>query len=116
MKEKELEKFTGLSRRQIIQLQKRVITRRNKCMIGIAYDYSDEEVNEFLIAKFLKDCGYSYDEIKNSLNVYLENPEIVINDAIKQMQDNINQMMDNIKIGKDMLKKIKEENYAKKNY
>ena len=116
MKEKELEKITGLSRRQIIQLQKRVITRRNKCMIGIAYEYSDEEIEEFLIAKFLKDCGYSYEEIKDCLTKFKVHPEQVINDAIKQMQNNINQMMDNIKIGKDMLKKIKEENYAKKNY
>ena len=64
MNEKTLEKVTGLSRRQIIMLQKTVIVRKNKIVVGLSYDYSDDEVEEFLLAKFFKDCGYTYPEIK----------------------------------------------------
>lgn len=116
MKEKELEKYTGLSRRQIIQLQKRVIKRRNKCTIGIAYEYNDEEIEEFLIAKFLKDCGYSYNEIRNSLILYSKNPEIVIKDALTQMEKEIKRMKENINIGKDFLKSLKKKEEIWKNY
>ncbi|MBR6071506.1 MAG: hypothetical protein IKP77_01580 [Acholeplasmatales bacterium] len=45
-------------------LQKTVIARKNQIIVGIAYDYSTEEVEEFLLAKFFKDCGYTYLEIK----------------------------------------------------
>ena len=47
MNEKTLEKVTGLSRRQIIMLQKTVIERKNKIVVGISYDYSEDEVEEF---------------------------------------------------------------------
>ena len=111
MKEKELEKFTGLSRRQIIQLQKRVITRKNKCIVGIAYEYSDDEVGEFLISKFLKDCGYSYGEIKECLTKFKTHPEQVISEALFQMQIKIEKMQNNINIGKLMLEDIKKNKY-----
>ncbi len=109
MKEKELEKITGLSRRQIIQLQKRVITRKNKCMVGIAYEYSDEEVDEFMISKFLKDCGYSYSKIKDCLIKFKTHPEQVISEALFQMQIEIKKMQNNMTIGKLMLEEIKKK-------
>ena len=40
MNEKALEKKTGLSRRQIIMLQKTVIKRKGKVVVGLSYDYS----------------------------------------------------------------------------
>ena len=67
MNEKTLEKVTGLSRRQIIMLQKTVIQRKNKIVVGISYDYSDDEVEQFMLAKMFKDCGYSYLEIKKEM-------------------------------------------------
>ena len=68
MNEKTLEKVTKLSRRQIIMLQKKVIERKNKVIVGITYDYSDDEVELFQMAKFLKDCGYTYPEIKKEMD------------------------------------------------
>ena len=67
MNEKTLEKVTGLSRRQIIQLQKKVIQRKNKITVGLAYDYSKEEVKLFVIASFFKNAGYKYSEIKEKV-------------------------------------------------
>lgn len=86
MREKTLEKLTGLSRRQIIMLQKIVIKRKNKIVVGISYDYSDDEVEEFLLAKMFKDCGYSYSEIKDIMNNYKNNKIEVINKAIADLE------------------------------
>ena len=57
MNEKTLEKVTGLSRRQIIMLQKTCIKRKNKIVVGISYEYTDDEVEQFILAKMFKDCG-----------------------------------------------------------
>ena len=109
MKEKELERITGLSRRQIIQLQKRVITRKNKCVVGIAYDYSDEEVKEFIIAKFFKDCGYDYKNIKLLIDNYKINPIEVLKEALNHMNAQISKLEENINLGKEMLKKMEDK-------
>lgn len=97
MKEKELEKLTGLSRRQIISLQKGPIKLKNKNIMGISYDYSKEEVNYFLIAKLLKDCGFSYEAIGKSLEMYNLNKKDLLNKILeyqlnqkKELEININ--------------------------
>ena len=89
MNEKSLEKVTGLSRRQIIMLQKTVIERKNKIVVGLSYDYSDEEVEEFLLAKFFKECGYTYPEIKIEMEKYRENKTEVLEEAISKMKEKI---------------------------
>lgn len=92
MKEKELEKKTGLSRRQIIMLQKNVIERKNKVVVGISYDYSEKEVESFMLAKVFKDCGYTYTEIKKIL-LELENKnKEVINQAILKVKNEISEL------------------------
>ena len=96
MNEKTLEKVTKLSRRQIIMLQKKVIERKNKVIVGITYDYSDEEVELFQMAKFLKDCGYTYPEIKKEMDKYKYNKEEVLDDAIAKMENKIEDLKCNI--------------------
>ncbi len=97
MNEKTLEKITGLSRRQIIMLQKTVIQRKNKIFVGISYEYSNEEVEEFILAKVFKDCGYTYIEIKNEMNHFKDNKEEVINKAISKAESKIEELGDVIK-------------------
>lgn len=86
MNEKTLEKVTGLSRRQIIMLQKTAIKRKGKVVVGISYQYSTEEVEEFMLAKFFKDCGYNYPEIKIEMDNYRNNKVEVLDKAISKMQ------------------------------
>ena len=105
MNEKTLEKITGLSRRQIIMLQKTVIERKNKIVVGLSYDYSDEEVEEFFLAKFFKDCGYTYPEIKIEMDNYRKNKNEVLDKAISKMELKVNDLKNNIK----RAKKLKEE-------
>ena len=107
MNEKTLEKITGLSRRQIIMLQKKVIQRKNKIVVGVSYDYSDEEVELFLLAKLFKDCGYTYSEIKNEMNNYRINRIEVLNKAIKKLQSKINNL--NLNLEKIIILKEKGE-------
>ena len=89
MNEKTLEKITGLSRRQIIMLQKTVIQRKNKIVVGISYDYSDDEVEEFLLAKLFKDCGYTYPEIKKEMERYRNNKKEVLDGIILKMESKV---------------------------
>jgi len=108
MNEKTLEKITGLSRRQIIMLQKTVIKRKNKIVVGISYDYSDDEVEEFLLAKMFKDCGYTYSEIKDIMDDYRNNKIEVINKAIFNLESKIRDLetkLDNIYEFKEKLYK-----------
>ena len=91
MNEKTLEKVTGLSRRQIIMLQKTCIKRKNKIVVGISYEYSDDEVQEFIVAKIFKDCGYTYSEINKILNKYRNNNTDIIDEAIIKTKNKINE-------------------------
>lgn len=109
MNEKSLEKLTGLSRRQIIMLQKKVIKRRNKVTVGLSYDYLEEEVEEFLLAKLFKDCGYSYSEIKIEMDNYKVNKRAVLDKAITKLQLKINELEDNlIKVNNLKMKEVEE--------
>ena len=92
MNEKTLEKVTGLSRRQIIMLQKTVIQRKNKIVVGLSYDYSDDEVEEFILAKMFKDCGYTYHEINEIMKEYRNNKIEVINKAISNLESKISKL------------------------
>lgn len=95
MNEKTLEKITKLSRRQIIMLQKSVIQRKNKIVVGLPYDYSDDEVEQFLLAKIFKDCGYTYSEIKKEIEMYYQNQNEVINNAILKVKERMDEL-DNV--------------------
>ncbi len=106
MNEKTLEKVTGLSRRQIIMLQKTVIVRKNKIVVGLSYDYSDDEVEEFLLAKFFKDCGYTYPEIKIEMERYRNNKNEVLDEIISEMESKVEELKQIIKKAKE----LKEEN------
>lgn len=106
MNEKTLEKVTGLSRRQIIMLQKTVITRKNKIVVGLSYDYSDDEVEEFMLAKFFKDCGYTYPEIKKEMERYRNNKNEVLDEIISKMESKVEDLKQVIK----KTKEFKEEN------
>ena len=92
MNEKTLEKVTGLSRRQIIMLQKNVIQRKNKIVVGLSYDYSSEEVEQFILAKVFKDCGYTYSEIKKEMDNYKINKNEVIDKAILKSEAKIKEL------------------------
>jgi hypothetical protein len=89
MNEKTLEKITKLSRRQIIELQKNVIKRKGKIGQGIGYDYSDDEVRLFLLAKFFKDCGMQYKEILAQMERYKNNKNEVLEEVIEDIKDKI---------------------------
>ena len=102
MNEKTLEKVTGLSRRQIIMLQKTVITRKNKIVVGLSYDYSNDEVEEFLLAKFFKDCGYTYPEIKKEMDRYKNNKNEVLNEIITKMENKVEYLEQIIKKAKEL--------------
>lgn len=106
MNEKTLEKVTGLSRRQIIMLQKTVIQRKNKIVVGLSYDYSSEEVEQFILAKVFKDCGYTYPEIKKEMDNYKINKNGVIEKAILKSEAKIKEL--NEVIAK--LNKLKNKN------
>ena len=105
MNEKELEKITGLSRRQIIMLQKKVIQRKNKIVVGLSYDYSAEEVEQFMLAKFFKDCGYTYSEIKNEMDNYRINKNETLDKAISKLQSRINILNDILRRINDLKEK-----------
>ena len=105
MNEKTLEKVTGLSRRQIIMLQKTVIKRRNKIVVGLSYEYSEEEVEEFMLAKLFKDCGYTYQEIKIEMDNYRINKIAVLDKAINKLQLKVNELENNLKRVKDLKQK-----------
>ena len=105
MNEKTSEKATGLSRRQIIQLQKKAIIRQNKVVKGISYSYSQAEVELFLLAKFFKDCGYNYNEIAEMLIHYEDNKEELLNNAIIKMVNQKEMLEKNILKAKKMLER-----------
>ena len=92
MNEKTLEKVTGLSRRQIIMLQKTCIKRKNQIVVGLSYEYSDDEVEEFIVAKIFKDCGYNYLEIKELMDKYRNNDFDVIDEAIIKTKAKIKEL------------------------
>ncbi len=102
MNEKTLEKVTGLSRRQIIMLQKTVITRKNKIVIGLSYDYPDDEVEEFILAKFFKDCGYTYSEIKKEMERFRKNRTEVLDEIIMKMENKVAELKRIIKKAKEL--------------
>ncbi len=77
-------------------LQKKVIERKNKVVVGITYNYSEEEVELFQLAKFFKDCGYTYPEIKKEMDMYEKNKEEVINKAITKMKSKIQDLESNL--------------------
>ena len=102
MNEKTLEKVTGLSRRQIIMLQKTVITRKNKIVVGLSYDYPDDEVEEFILAKFFKDCGYTYSEIKKEMERFRKNRTEVLDEIILKMENKVAELKRIIKKAKEL--------------
>lgn len=102
MNEKTLEKVTGLSRRQIIMLQKTVITRKNKIVVGLSYDYPEDEVEEFILAKFFKDCGYTYQEIKKEMERFRKNRTEVLDEIILKMENKVAELKRIIKKAKEL--------------
>ena len=109
MNEKTLEKVTGLSRRQIIMLQKTVIKRKNKIVVGLSYDYSPDEVEEFILAKFFKDCGYTYSRIKAEMENYRNNKTEVLDRIIVETQIKINELKRLIKLANDLKEKSNKQ-------
>ena len=89
MNEKTLEKVTRLSRRLIIMFQKNVIQRKKKIVVGLSYDYSDDEVEQFLLAKMFKDVVYSYAEIKKEMATYKTNKIEVLDNVISKTSKKI---------------------------
>ena len=108
MNEKTLEKITGLSRRQIIMLQKTVIQRKNKIIVGISYDYSDDEVEQFILAKMFKDCGYNYSEIKKEMDNYKINRIEVLDKAISKTEIRIDELKETLKRVYELKKKVED--------
>jgi DNA-binding transcriptional MerR regulator len=108
MNEKTLEKITGLSRRQIIMLQKTVIQRKNKIVVGISYDYSEDEVEQFILAKMLKDCGYNYSEIKKEMDNYKINRIEVLDKAISKTEIKIDELKETLKRVYELKKKVED--------
>ncbi|MCR5706287.1 MAG: hypothetical protein K6G48_05795 [Acholeplasmatales bacterium] len=91
-------------------LQKTVVKRKNKIVVGISYDYSIEEVEEFMLAKVFKDCGYHYNEIKDLMDKYRENNVEVIDEAIKKTKCKIEELKKALKNVNELRKKLKCEN------
>lgn len=87
-------------------LQKTVITRKNKIVVGLSHDYSDDEVEEFMLAKFFKDCGYTYPEIKKEMERYRNNKNEVLDEIISKMESKVEDLKQVIK----KTKELKEEN------
>ena len=86
-------------------LQKLVIKRRNNVVVGLSYEYSEEEVEEFILAKLFKDCGYTYQEIKIEMDNYRINKNEVLDKAIAKLELKINILENNLKRVKDLKKK-----------
>ena len=93
---------TGLSRRQIIMLQKTVIARKNKIVVGLSYDYPDDEVEEFILAKFFKDCGYTYLQIKKEMKRFRENRNEVLDEIILKMENKVTELKRIIKKAEEL--------------
>jgi phosphoribosylaminoimidazole-succinocarboxamide synthase len=55
----------------------------------LSYDYSDDEVEEFMLAKFFKDCGYTYPEIKKEMDRYRKNKIEVLDEIISKMESKV---------------------------
>ena len=83
-------------------LQKTVITRKNKIVVGLSYDYSDDEVEEFMLAKFFKDCGYTYPEIKKEMDRYRKNKIEVLDEIISKMESKVEELKQIIKKAKEL--------------
>lgn len=77
-------------------------------MLGVSYDYSDDEVEEFMLAKFFKGCGYTYPEpeIKKEMERYRNNKNEVLDEIISKMESKVEDLKQVIKKAKE----LKEEN------
>lgn len=80
--------------------------KQNSCWGGVSYDYSDDEVEEFMLAKFFKDCGYTYPEIKKEMKRYRNNKNEVLDEIISKMESKVEDLKQVIK----KAKALKEEN------
>lgn len=69
--------------------QKNVIQRKKKIVVGLSYDYSDDEVEQFLLAKMFKDVVYSYAEIKKEMATYKTNKIEVLDNVISKTSKKI---------------------------
>lgn len=70
------------------------------------YDYSDDEVEEFMLAKYFKDCGHTYPEIKKEMERYRNNKNEVLDEIISKMKSKVEDLKQVIK----KAKALKEEN------
>lgn len=86
-------------------LQKTVIKRTNKIVVGVSYDYSKEETRLFIIAKFFKDLGYTYEQIKSKMDEFSIDKEKVIDEAKKEILLRIDSLKDLL----DKAEKLKDE-------
>lgn len=99
----EVERVTGLTRKKIQNLEQSKIINKRTSSSGIAYEYTDEEINTLMIAKFLKDCNYENKEIKEMLEDYPANKDELITKAIISMEIKIKKLKQNIEFANNML-------------
>ena len=98
----EVEKITGLSRRQIQELEAKIIVKR-PINNGETYKYNDEEIKTLLLAKFLKECDFKNKEIKDLLDEYSDNKDVIIRQAILAMQLKTKKLENSINLANNML-------------
>lgn len=91
-------------------LQKIVIKRINKVVVGLTYEYSDDEVKQFMLAKLFKDCGYTYPEIKIEMENYRIDSLAVIDKAICKLTNKLNELKRIL----DFIKELKKKEEDKK--
>ena len=87
-------------------LQKTCIKRKNKIVVGISYEYTDDEVEQFILAKMFKDCGYSYPEIKKEMDNYAINKVGVLDKAISKTETKIKELEEILKRVNEFKKKV----------
>ena len=85
------------------------IQRKNKIVVGISYDYSNDEVEEFIVAKIFKDCGYNYSEIKILMDKYRNNNIDVIDDAIVKTKAKIKELEKALNMVYELKKKLEDK-------
>ena len=90
-------------------LQKTVIKRQNKIVVGISYEYSNEEVEQFILAKMFKDVGYTYSEIKKEMDSYKNNRIEVLDKAISKTTSKIEELNITLQRVYELKKKVEEK-------
>ncbi len=103
---KDIKEMTGFDRRKIQQLEgikggDKLFEKENVSS-GNRYHYSSDQVNLFMLAKFFSDCGYKTKDIISKAKHYTDDKNTVLEEAIRDMENQVKKLEENIKLAKNM--------------